>query len=401
MEAPVMRTASRFLTALFGTTLIVAVAGGAGAQPSGPGGPAVTTPASATSTPEDPAPETAASETTSGTPTSPVPTSPTPAPPGTSTPVPDVAIEVGTVSIRAATLSEDRPIPAVVGQVARCGAGDIVGTVETGPDGIASVDASLGCYTVSLVSHPPGFEPVSVGPWTVELSFPGQVAQVGFVLQRSTPPGEGTLVVEARHAYAGTPVAGVTAAVTSCADNTRYGYLTTNTEGHSATRLPLNCYIVTLDEAPADTTVVADGPFTVELDSDGVTRTVEFTLHHSRPPEPTVQGRLVKMDRLTGALLPGAIFDFGPCNSEWNQRQVTGSDGQIPLALAPGCHVAKEVAAPDGYIADTTPITFYAKEGEYFTIQALNTPQNAQPVHRNPDVRVPIRSIPAGSMDRG
>ncbi len=62
-----MRTASRFLAALFGMTLIVFAAGGAGAQPTPTDSPAGSTPP-ATSEPEDPPVTSEPTSTTTGTP---------------------------------------------------------------------------------------------------------------------------------------------------------------------------------------------------------------------------------------------------------------------------------------------------------------------------------------------
>ncbi|MFD6858276.1 collagen binding domain-containing protein [Rhodococcus sp. NPDC060090] len=370
-----MRAPSRILSALVGVTLVVAVAGTAGAEPSETDtAPSVATTTSAT------------------TPT---------------TPPPDVGIEMGTVAIRAATLSDDQPIAGVSVAVARCETGELVGTPTTDPDGTASVSASLGCYVASAAGFPDGYDPVSTGPWQVDLTAPGQVRNVGFIFARWTPPGEGTIAVRARHVDAGSPVPGVTSSVRSCVDEVPYGYLTTDMNGNASAQFPLGCYVVTATTTPADTALVYGGPFTAELDAPGVVRTAEFTLNFSLPPEPpeppapTAHGRIVKMDRISGEPLEGAVFVVGPCRSEWNHREVTGRDGQIPLALVPGCHVAKEIIAPDGYIADTRPITFEVTEEDFFTVQALNMPEQPGPIFRNPAVRVPIRSIPAGPLERG
>ncbi len=231
---------------------------------------------------------------------------------------------------------------------------------------------------VSLAGFPDGYDPASAGPWQVDLTTPGQVQNVGFVFARWTPPGEGTIAVRARHVDAGNPVAGVTSSVRSCVDDVPYGYLTTDMNGNASAQFPLGCYVVETTTIPADTALVYGGPFTAELDAPGVVRTAEFTLNFSLPPEPpvpTAHGRIVKMDRISGEPLEGAIFVVGPCQSEWSHREVSGPDGHIPLALVPGCYVAKEIAAPDGYIADTRPITFYATENDFFTVQALNMPE--------------------------
>lgn len=398
-----MRAPSRILSALFGATLIVAVAGVAGAEPSGTDvEPTATTTTSAPALPTT----TVGDDVSDPEVTSPVTTPPvtTPSDPTTpTTPPPDVGIEMGTVAIRAATLSDDQPIAGVSVAVARCETGEIVGTPATGPDGTASVSVSLGCYVVSLAGFPDGYDPASAGPWQVDLTTPGQVQNVGFVFARWTPPGEGTIAVRARHVDAGNPVAGVTSSVRSCVDDVPYGYLTTDMNGNASAQFPLGCYVVETTTIPADTALVYGGPFTAELDAPGVVRTAEFTLNFSLPPEPpvpTAHGRIVKMDRISGEPLEGAIFVVGPCQSEWSHREVSGPDGHIPLALVPGCYVAKEIAAPDGYIADTGPITFYATENDFFTVQALNMLEQQGPIFRNPAVRVPIRSIPAGPVER-
>ncbi|MCK0092607.1 prealbumin-like fold domain-containing protein [Rhodococcus sp. F64268] len=384
-----MRTPSRVLSVLFGSALVVALSGVALADPS------ETVPTTTEITATTTVPSTTVPTTTAPSlPTTSVNTDPAP---------PDVGIEMGTVAIRAATLSDDQPVAGVSVEVARCDTGEIVGTPATGPEGTASVSVPLGCHTATAVGFPDGYDPVSVGPWQVEVTAPGQVQSVGFTFARWAPPGEGTIDLRARDLTTGTPIAGVTASVRSCVEDGPYGYLTTDLDGAASATFPLNCYEVTATTIPAGSTVVSGGPFTVELDAPGVVRSVEVILDRSSPPDPptpTVQGRIIKMDRISGSPLEGAIFVVGPCNSEWNHREVTGADGLIPLLLAPGCYVAKEISAPDGYIADTAPITFTATEGEYFTVQALNMPENPGPVFRNPDLRVPVRSIPAGPVER-
>lgn len=394
-----MRAPSRILSALFGATLVVAVAGIAGAEPSETDtAPSVTTTTSAPASPttsvaddtgEPEPPSSVITPTTATTPTA---------------PPPDVGIEMGTVAIRAATLSDDEPIAGVSVAVARCETGGIVGTSATGPDGMTSISASLGCYSVSLAGFPDGYDPVSTGPWQIDLTAPGQVQNVGFVFTRWTPPGEGTIAVHARHVDVGNPVPGVTSSVRSCVDDVLYGYLTTDIDGDASAQFPLGCFVVQATAIPAGTALVYGGPFTAELDAPGVVRSAVFTLNFSVPPDPpmpTAHGRIIKLDSISGAPLEGAVFVVGPCRSEWNHREVTGPDGQIPLSLAPGCHVAKEIIAPDGYIGDTRPITFQATEGEYFTVEALNMPEQQGPVFRDPEVRVPVQSIPAGPVERG
>ncbi|MFZ2528169.1 MAG: prealbumin-like fold domain-containing protein [Rhodococcus sp. (in: high G+C Gram-positive bacteria)] len=391
-----MRVPLRFLSGLFGLTLVIAMAGVAGAEP--PAVDTTTTPSPPTTqvSREDPV-DPSAPPPGSGYPSAPQSTvDASPAPP------PDAGIEMGTVAIRAATLSDDQPVPGVSVAVARCGTGAVVGTPATGPDGTTSVSASLGCYVVSLAGFPDGYDAVSSGPWQVDLTEPGQMQKVGFTFARWTPQGEGTIAVHARHVDAGTPVPGVTASVRSCVDDVPYGYLTTDVNGDATSTFPLNCYVVNVVTIPADTALVSGGPFTVELGEPGVVRTVDVTLDFSLPPEPpvpTAHGRIIKMDRISGVPLEGAVFVVGPCNSEWSHREVTGPDGRIALSLAPGCYVAKEVVAPDGYIADTRPITFTATDDEFFTVQALNMPEAPGPIFRNPDIRIPVQSIPAGRTE--
>ncbi|NLV77908.1 MAG: hypothetical protein GXY65_00925 [Rhodococcus sp.] len=372
-----MRIRTRILTILAGSVLAVATTG-----------PAVA----------DPVPVGDGSSTTAATTTAPTTTMPTPT--TTTTAPPDAGIETGTVTIRAATLSEDDPLPGVTSSVARCETGQVVDSPVTGADGTANVEAPLGCYNIALVDHPWGFEPVSAGPWQVEITAPGQVVAVGFVLQRTSPDEEGTLTVHAWNVTDDTPVPGVTAALNSCVDDGPYGYMTTELDGSATTRLPLQCYVVSLVSTPPELETVAGGPFTVELTDPDAIVTAEFRFAATDPYPPTAYGRLVKMDRLDGTLLGGAIFDIGPCNAEWTHRVVTEADGQVGLALVPGCYVAKEVHAPDGYVVDPRPTTFTATDDAYFTVQVFDLPVDPGPIFRNPDARVPVRSIPAGPVER-
>lgn len=226
---------------------------------------------------------------------------------------------------------------------------------------------------------------------------------MGFVFARWTPPGEGTIAVRARHVDAGNPVAGVTSSVRSCVDDVPYGYLTTDMNGNASAQFPLGCYVVETTTIPADTALVYGGPFTAELDAPGVVRTAEFTLNFSLPPEPpvpTAHGRIVKMDRISGEPLEGAIFVVGPCQSEWSHREVSGPDGHIPLALVPGCYVAKEIACP-GWLHRRHQADHVLRDGERLLHRSgAEHARAAGPIFRNPAVRVPIRSIPAGPVER-
>ncbi|BDH57354.1 hypothetical protein MTP03_22930 [Tsukamurella sp. PLM1] len=115
------------------------------------------------------------------------------------------------------------------------------------------------------------------------------------------------------------------------------------------------------------------------------------------PGEVETEGTLVKTDRITGAPLAGASFVISRCGSDEAVRAVTtGANGVAAFALPSGCYKATETAAPAGYLRDTAAVAFEVKLTPRFEVRVTNSKIDAGPVVRNPDVRVPIASVPSG-----
>jgi uncharacterized surface anchored protein len=114
----------------------------------------------------------------------------------------------------------------------------------------------------------------------------------------------------------------------------------------------------------------------------------------------TVLVNLILKDRITGALLAGALFNIVPCGASGPVQTVTvPPGGSVTLPLPPGCYAAIEVAAAAGYVLDTTPWLFTAVAG-MAPVGITNAPENLAPQERNPDQRVPLQNVPAGPTEQ-
>lgn len=115
----------------------------------------------------------------------------------------------------------------------------------------------------------------------------------------------------------------------------------------------------------------------------------------------TAQGQLIKKDRITGAPLFNAVYRFSTCEQSSVEEftVTTGETGSAGMEFMPmGCHMAVELKAPDGYLLDPTPIYFEVQAGQRFTVNALDTTIDQQPVARNVGNRTPLQSIPSGPV---
>lgn len=118
------------------------------------------------------------------------------------------------------------------------------------------------------------------------------------------------------------------------------------------------------------------------------------------PPGQPVSVRLLKKDRISGALLPGAVFSVMPCRAASPVQAVTtAADGAVVLALPAGCWRAVETRAPAGYTVDTAE-WFFTVAGQPLSVSITNTPANYSPPPRDPDKRVPLSDVPSGPAVR-
>ena len=397
-----MKTRS-LLAALFGLTLITASTVSAHADPvpdaSDPGLPPATV-SEETSAPQDTTvPESPRSEVPES-PRSEVPEFPRSEVPESPRSEVSEHTLLGSISVQASTISEDAPVPGAVLEVTGCEGGP-TNTLVTRDDGYTSVSAlTLGCYTVMLTATPSGYQTVTPGPHTVALTADSPRAQVGFHFQPVMGIETGTVVVDARSESAGTPVAGVYATIESCHGQRLVGEVTTGPDGQASASASLGCYVVRAVGLPADSALVSASVSRVELTAPGQVAVAHFVIGRAEPPTDSVRGRIVKQDRITGALLPGAVFEVFTCGGEFVEQVSIPAGGQQNLTLVPGCYRAVETVAPVGYVAGE-PLWFRVDPGRYFTVSVLNLAADQQPVFRNPDQRHRLQSVPSGSIVAG
>ena len=87
--------------------------------------------------------------------------------------------------------------------------------------------------------------------------------------------------------------------------------------------------------------------------------------------EPSV--RILKRDRATGLLLPGATFTLAPLGSVHTHEITTNANGEaIATGLQPGTWILTEIRAPSGFVLDSTPRSIIINAGEHHTFVIYN-----------------------------
>jgi uncharacterized surface anchored protein len=88
--------------------------------------------------------------------------------------------------------------------------------------------------------------------------------------------------------------------------------------------------------------------------------------------------QLRKIDKLTNLPVANAVFSLVQLESGAKRDMGTFTTGENGLFyvpdLAPGNYVLTEIAAPEGYILDPTPLNIYIEGGKLNTVEAFNTP---------------------------
>ncbi|MGB6244432.1 MSCRAMM family protein [Gordonia sp. (in: high G+C Gram-positive bacteria)] len=150
----------------------------------------------------------------------------------------------------------------------------------------------------------------------------------------------------------------------------------------------------------ATVTGVPDGYRLVSPGNLNGTVAVDGTLPFSFHLLPGAVGRLtvVKVDRLTGRTLPGATFEVRPCDGGLYVRTQTLADGTFGIDELPvGCWNIVESAPPKGYLADESVHRIEVSAGSHTTVKVYDLPIGYRET-RNPDARVPLKSVPSGRM---
>lgn len=105
---------------------------------------------------------------------------------------------------------------------------------------------------------------------------------------------------------------------------------------------------------------------------------------------------ITKRDRVTGEPLAGAKFRVSTARGNGSAVLVTGADGVGTAQVPPGGYNITEVGAPAGYLLDPTVRFVWVESSRTRNLELYNTPIDAPVVHRHPDGRVPLSSIPTG-----
>ncbi|WP_148281500.1 prealbumin-like fold domain-containing protein [Tsukamurella sp. 1534] len=187
-------------------------------------------------------------------------------------------------------------------------------------------------------------------------------------------------------------------AVSECETGRPLGGARTDSNGNGGGAFPGRCITVVPTAWPASCVLLGPHAY-ARVVGNGVNHLrFRFRCGVTIPPgEVETEGALVKTDRLTGAPLGGARFAIARCESGDVVRSVTtGADGIAAFALPSGCYRAIETVAPAGYIRDGSGTAFQVHLTPRFEVRVTNVKIDAGPVVRNPEVRVPISSIPSG-----
>ncbi|WP_147539355.1 SpaA isopeptide-forming pilin-related protein [Anaerotruncus rubiinfantis] len=82
---------------------------------------------------------------------------------------------------------------------------------------------------------------------------------------------------------------------------------------------------------------------------------------------------LLKKDKITGAVLPGATFRVAAKAGSEYQDVTTGADGRAVIrGLAPGWYTVTELSAPEGYLLDSTPHSIEMVAGKDAVLELFN-----------------------------
>lgn len=237
------------------------------------------------------------------------------------------------------------PLPGALFEITTAG-GNYIATVETGPNGIASL-AGLepGSYVITEVEAPDGhiIDPV---PQTFEIRK-GQTEPVFKIFYND---GKTNLFIRKEDEQTHIGLAGAVYKVTKSTGEVVKERLVTGEDGLAElTNLLPGTYIVTEIEAPKGYNLNPT-PQHIYLD-EGRTETMLF--RNNKPGGIAV----LKTDAISGLPVPGAVFELRTLDGELigKERLTSGLDGCIRVSdLESGWYILREVEAPEGYILDNT-----------------------------------------------
>ncbi|MEU9608981.1 SpaA isopeptide-forming pilin-related protein [Streptomyces sp. NPDC048057] len=246
----------------------------------------------------------------------------------------------------------------------------------------------VGTYYWREVSAPPGYDPpaVTVFPLTLTEENASTGVSVSATNTRTpVPPGEGPVTVVKVDSETGAPLAGavfqlwhetngVAGLQTSGAnpDTQLPPTCTTGADGQCSRDLVAGTYYWREITPPPGYELPANPVFPLTLTENDIPDGVSVTAENVEVPAPPARGdvTVVKEDALTGALLPGAVFQL------WEETNgvpglqtggadpdttvgtpcTTGATGECTRTVPEGQYYWQETAAPPGYDLPANPV---------------------------------------------
>ena len=258
------------------------------------------------------------------------------------------------------------PLAGAVFEVIR-GNGHVVGSFSTNSNGLIIVPnhyLTTGHYTVREIQAPEGFLiDDENNPQTIFIDNTQQTPQYQLTFRNFRMPGIEIIKVDGD---TGNRLADAAFRIANSITGQTWDVRTDANGRAYLPGLELNTtYIVTEIQAPPGFVRSNYRHELVLRENRTHTITVEnFT-------EPSV--RIMKRDRATGLLLPGAAFRIALSGGLEYQEVTTDINGIATVTgLQPGTYTITEVRAPTGFILDETPRTFIVNEGEHHTFVIYN-----------------------------
>lgn len=161
---------------------------------------------------------------------------------------------------------------------------DIVGSMQTGPEGFVSFDVEPGCYLVGVTAVPLGHLPEPHGMHTVEITGGGQTINSVITFYDHDSPAMGTSssgIITLLAEESGLPLAGETIWVSFCGGGNP-GFYTAETDANGQVNVPvpgLECLEFSgLSNGPSGCSLVEQGVDLPQLNNNFV-----LTLHGTHP----------------------------------------------------------------------------------------------------------------------